>query len=200
MVRYAQLVVGPAGSGKVRLPCSFCNLRSILRSANLSIFPNFPLVSPSLPCSFGSTCMVPRYTTLYMALDGMMTTWHGPPLQSTYCSTMQQHCESINRSLHIVNLDPAAERFEYSVAIGESQVYGLLAVDCHFSVFPLNFKRLLNMRVVRSALFCISTIPCLIKQTRLPLLLVSWLVDCLPPQPACLPACPFACLPACVHA
>eukprot|EP00271_Cylindrocystis_brebissonii_P007643 TRINITY_DN21209_c0_g2_i1.p1 TRINITY_DN21209_c0_g2~~TRINITY_DN21209_c0_g2_i1.p1 ORF type:complete len:287 (-),score=61.37 TRINITY_DN21209_c0_g2_i1:549-1409(-) len=52
MVRYAQLVIGPAGSGK-----------------------------------------------------------------STYCSTLHQHCESIGRTLHIVNLDPAAEHFDYPVSI-----------------------------------------------------------------------------------
>ena len=38
----------------------------------------------------------------------------------TYCYNLQQHCESIGRSVHIVNLDPAAENFKYSVAIGKS--------------------------------------------------------------------------------
>uniref|UniRef100_A0A4W3HG05 GPN-loop GTPase 3 n=1 Tax=Callorhinchus milii TaxID=7868 RepID=A0A4W3HG05_CALMI len=35
--------------------------------------------------------------------------------QSTYCSTIQQHCEVIQRSVQVVNLDPAAEYFKYPV-------------------------------------------------------------------------------------
>lgn len=51
MVRYAQLVIGPAGSGK-----------------------------------------------------------------STYCASLHQHCESIGRMIHLINLDPAAEHFDYPVS------------------------------------------------------------------------------------
>lgn len=42
------------------------------------------------------------------------------PLQSTYCATMVQHCEALNRSVQVVNLDPAAEHFGYSVMAGQS--------------------------------------------------------------------------------
>ena len=42
-----------------------------------------------------------------------------PPLQSTYCATMVQHCEALNRSVQVVNLDPAAEHFNYSVMAGK---------------------------------------------------------------------------------
>jgi len=38
------------------------------------------------------------------------------PTQSTYCHNINQHCRSIGRSVHIVNLDPAAEEFTYPVA------------------------------------------------------------------------------------
>lgn len=41
-------------------------------------------------------------------------------LQSTYCSTMVQHCEALNRSVQVVNLDPAAEHFSYPVMAGKS--------------------------------------------------------------------------------
>ena len=41
-------------------------------------------------------------------------------LQSTYCATMVQHCEALNRSVQVVNLDPAAEHFSYSVMAGKS--------------------------------------------------------------------------------
>lgn len=39
--------------------------------------------------------------------------------QSTYCSNLYQYCEKIGRTIHIVNLDPAAESFNYPVAMGE---------------------------------------------------------------------------------
>lgn len=34
---------------------------------------------------------------------------------------MVQHCEALHRSVQVVNLDPAAEHFTYSVMAGESQ-------------------------------------------------------------------------------
>lgn len=45
--------------------------------------------------------------------------------KSTYCHNLQQHCESIGRSVHIVNLDPAAEDFKYSVAIDIRELISL---------------------------------------------------------------------------
>ena len=39
--------------------------------------------------------------------------------QSTYCSSLYKHCEAIGRTVHIVNLDPAAESFDYPVAVGK---------------------------------------------------------------------------------
>lgn len=36
--------------------------------------------------------------------------------KSTYCSTMVRHYEVIKRSVHVFNLDPAAEYFDYPVA------------------------------------------------------------------------------------
>lgn len=41
-------------------------------------------------------------------------------MQSTYCASLHQHCETIGRAVHIVNLDPAAENFDYPVAMGNS--------------------------------------------------------------------------------
>eukprot|EP00033_Pygsuia_biforma_P003187 GCRY01003497.1.p1 GENE.GCRY01003497.1~~GCRY01003497.1.p1 ORF type:complete len:292 (-),score=74.00 GCRY01003497.1:116-991(-) len=37
--------------------------------------------------------------------------------KSTYCSALQQFCEENKRSIHVVNLDPAAENFDYPVAV-----------------------------------------------------------------------------------
>lgn len=36
--------------------------------------------------------------------------------KSTYCNLMRSHCETQRRRVHVVNLDPAAEHFEYPVA------------------------------------------------------------------------------------
>ena len=36
--------------------------------------------------------------------------------KSTYCELMRNHIETLNRRVHVVNLDPAAEHFRYPVA------------------------------------------------------------------------------------
>jgi len=36
--------------------------------------------------------------------------------KSTYCTTMVQHYETIKRSVHVFNLDPAAEHFDYPIS------------------------------------------------------------------------------------
>ncbi|KAM7501663.1 hypothetical protein LguiB_000567 [Lonicera macranthoides] len=46
--------------------------------------------------------------------------------KSTYCSSLYQHCEANRRTIHIVNLDPAAENFNYPVAVGGSVQHGEL--------------------------------------------------------------------------
>jgi hypothetical protein len=38
--------------------------------------------------------------------------------KSTYCSSIFKHCDTVGRTVHVVNLDPAAEHFDYPVAIG----------------------------------------------------------------------------------
>ncbi|CAN7991761.1 unnamed protein product [Ixodes hexagonus] len=46
--------------------------------------------------------------------------------KSTYCSTIAKHCEAIGRTVHVVNLDPAAEYFDYNVAF---DIRSLIHVD-----------------------------------------------------------------------
>eukprot|EP01147_Barroeca_monosierra_P011172 gene11172-3230_t len=46
--------------------------------------------------------------------------------KSTYCSTVYQHCQNIRRPCHVVNLDPAAEHFEYDVSV---DIKDLISVD-----------------------------------------------------------------------
>ncbi|XP_006828450.2 GPN-loop GTPase 3 isoform X2 [Amborella trichopoda] len=45
--------------------------------------------------------------------------------KSTYCSNLHQHCETIGRRVHIVNLDPAAEHFDYPVDMDIRQLISL---------------------------------------------------------------------------
>ncbi|KAI8579391.1 hypothetical protein K450DRAFT_241895 [Umbelopsis ramanniana AG] len=37
--------------------------------------------------------------------------------KSTFCATMMSHCQATNRKVHLVNLDPAAEHFEYEPTV-----------------------------------------------------------------------------------
>ncbi|XP_015788477.1 GPN-loop GTPase 3 [Tetranychus urticae] len=37
--------------------------------------------------------------------------------KSTYCSAVVKHCEALRRKAHVINLDPAAEHFEYEPII-----------------------------------------------------------------------------------
>ncbi|XP_008380273.3 uncharacterized protein [Malus domestica] len=44
---------------------------------------------------------------------------------STYCSSLHEHCTAIGRSINIVNLDPAAENFDYPVAMDIRELVSL---------------------------------------------------------------------------
>lgn len=61
---------------------------------------------------------MPRYAQLVMGPAGSG--------KSTYCSTMVKHCEAIRRTVHVVNLDPAAEYFDYPMI---ADVRELISVD-----------------------------------------------------------------------
>ncbi|XP_028402606.1 GPN-loop GTPase 3-like [Dendronephthya gigantea] len=45
--------------------------------------------------------------------------------KSTYCSTIVRHCENIGRTVHVVNLDPAAEYFDYPVLVDTRELVQL---------------------------------------------------------------------------
>lgn len=61
---------------------------------------------------------MPRYAQLVMGPAGSG--------KSSYCSTMVQHCGTLNRSVQVVNLDPAAEYFNYPVM---ADIRELIQVD-----------------------------------------------------------------------
>uniref|UniRef100_A0A6B2LD66 GPN-loop GTPase 3 n=1 Tax=Arcella intermedia TaxID=1963864 RepID=A0A6B2LD66_9EUKA len=46
--------------------------------------------------------------------------------KSTFCEIMEKHCVSLKRPIHIVNLDPAAENFSYTVSI---DIKNLITID-----------------------------------------------------------------------
>eukprot|EP00252_Welwitschia_mirabilis_P000076 TRINITY_DN10049_c0_g2_i1.p1 TRINITY_DN10049_c0_g2~~TRINITY_DN10049_c0_g2_i1.p1 ORF type:complete len:280 (-),score=61.53 TRINITY_DN10049_c0_g2_i1:251-1090(-) len=56
--------------------------------------------------------------------------------KSTYCYNLQQHCSSIGRSVHVVNLDPAADNFNYEVAVDIRELISLEDVMEELSLGP----------------------------------------------------------------
>ncbi|XP_021733884.1 GPN-loop GTPase 3-like [Chenopodium quinoa] len=45
--------------------------------------------------------------------------------KSTYCSSLYRHCETMCRTINIINLDPAAENFDYPVAVDIRELINL---------------------------------------------------------------------------
>lgn len=60
---------------------------------------------------------MPRYAQLVIGPAGSG--------KSTYCANLHQHCESIGRVVHVVNLDPAAEHFSYPVSVDIRELISL---------------------------------------------------------------------------
>ena len=46
--------------------------------------------------------------------------------KSTFCNAIYKHCEALRRSVKVVNLDPAAEFFEYPLT---ADIRDLIQVD-----------------------------------------------------------------------
>ncbi|XP_065936259.1 GPN-loop GTPase 3 isoform X3 [Magallana gigas] len=95
---------------------------------------------------------MPRYGQLVMGPAGSG--------KSTYCSNMVKHAEMLKRTIHVVNLDPAAEYFDYPVLAGQIELYthipvmrqlvetlqkwdfricGVFLVDSQFMIEPSKF-------------------------------------------------------------
>jgi len=55
---------------------------------------------------------------------------------STYCSSLYDHCQTVGRSIHIVNLDPAAEHFNYPVDMDIRELISLDDVMEDFGMGP----------------------------------------------------------------
>jgi GTPase SAR1 family protein len=64
-----------------------------------------------------TTLFMPRYAQLVIGPAGSG--------KSTYCQNVYQHCQSIKRTVHVVNLDPAADHFEYPVSVDIRELISL---------------------------------------------------------------------------
>ena len=84
------------------MPYLFHIYLSIYQSINLSIYTEVNLNHEM------------RFVQLVMGPAGVG--------KSTYCKVMQEHCKTSGRSMHIGNLDPAAENFEYDPVFDIKQV------------------------------------------------------------------------------
>ena len=46
--------------------------------------------------------------------------------KSTYCSSMVKHGEVVKRTINVINLDPAAEHFDYPIFAGEILIFKIM--------------------------------------------------------------------------
>eukprot|EP00227_Mantoniella_beaufortii_P015901 CAMPEP_0197592256 /NCGR_PEP_ID=MMETSP1326-20131121/14995_1 /TAXON_ID=1155430 /ORGANISM="Genus nov. species nov., Strain RCC2288" /LENGTH=261 /DNA_ID=CAMNT_0043157939 /DNA_START=48 /DNA_END=830 /DNA_ORIENTATION=+ len=56
--------------------------------------------------------------------------------KSTYCNNIYQHCQSIGRTVHIMNLDPAADEFAYPVSADIRELISLADVMEEMNLGP----------------------------------------------------------------
>eukprot|EP00322_Chrysochromulina_rotalis_P006073 CAMPEP_0115859832 /NCGR_PEP_ID=MMETSP0287-20121206/16818_1 /TAXON_ID=412157 /ORGANISM="Chrysochromulina rotalis, Strain UIO044" /LENGTH=278 /DNA_ID=CAMNT_0003314143 /DNA_START=40 /DNA_END=876 /DNA_ORIENTATION=- len=56
--------------------------------------------------------------------------------KSTFCELMRTHCETLERRVHVVNLDPAAEHFSYPVAADIRELISLEDVMTEMKLGP----------------------------------------------------------------
>ncbi|KAL1511309.1 hypothetical protein AB1Y20_006114 [Prymnesium parvum] len=56
--------------------------------------------------------------------------------KSTFCSLLHEHCETLHRQVHVVNLDPAAEHFSYPVACDIRELISLEDVMSELKLGP----------------------------------------------------------------
>ena len=69
-----------------------------------------------------------RYVQLVMGPAGVG--------KSSYCKTMQDHCAASGRRLHVANLDPAAETYEYNAAFDVKDLINLEDAMEEFGLGP----------------------------------------------------------------
>lgn len=78
----------------------------------MQVDPSFspsPLSSPSIALT--------DYSPWYQWLDAVLVTGPAGAGKSTFCASLITHAQSLGRSVHLFNLDPAADKFEYPPSI-----------------------------------------------------------------------------------
>ena len=98
-MKYAQIVIGPAGSGKVTKPFFYLGYYVVIKQMHVS--------------NVRYVCRIDWAFFCYQ-------------FQSTYCYALQRHTENTHRMVKIINLDPAAEDFKYKV---DADIRDLIHVD-----------------------------------------------------------------------
>lgn len=94
MGKYAQLVIGPAGCGKVRTTAVCCCV-----AFSCAALPR----RAALPRPGRRTLIWCRCSSAGQAADAPNPST-GAPTQSTYCEQLWSHCQAIGRPIHCVNL------------------------------------------------------------------------------------------------
>ena len=97
-MKFCQLVMGSAGTGKV---CVLIEQNRRQRRA----------------CQFHHSQFDTRTRFARCAHSQSPHQFHHGA-QSTYCQAIQEHCATKGRTVRVANLDPAAEAFKYDVAFG----------------------------------------------------------------------------------
>lgn len=82
-----------------------------LRQQNEDEFNHQPATASTRNLAANTTCYPPtmRYAVLVTGPAGAG--------KSTFCASLITHAQTIGRSVHLVNLDPAADKFEYEPTI-----------------------------------------------------------------------------------
>lgn len=86
---------------------------------------------------FCSPCFLPRESSKnvrqHMGRFAQLVMGPAGAGKSTYCATMEKHFQNTKRTVHMVNLDPAAEVFNYEPSVGTSLAPGFCK---KFSRYP----------------------------------------------------------------
>lgn len=96
-MKYAQIVMGAAGTGKVSIAAKSESVKAGRARAR--------------------TCSA-RFRHTYSHHFAPTGAGICLDMQSTYCHALQEHCNTTGRAMRVINLDPAAETFKYTPSFG----------------------------------------------------------------------------------
>ncbi|KAF2284707.1 hypothetical protein GH714_029457 [Hevea brasiliensis] len=109
-------------------PSLICS-RDAVEELHLCFYKDFKprdcVVGSIIQDMYSSRSSCPKYVSLPLYFSSGLDVAETAIPWSTYCSSLYQHCEIVGRSIHIVNLDPAAEHFDYPVAMDIRELISL---------------------------------------------------------------------------